>query len=189
MKIVSNVECWHWLESNLGTGYSRLAVDAQHMSTAISQLLTRQQAQYSGCAIYKLPIDTGQKTVLARIVSRSIDTDQVGLFWITDWDIFPSSQNMALFEGYRKSLGESRLIHDAPGHIFGQSDVSQVECLLALALYFYWDATLFSGPGSVVVRVSHDEWVSIRARDNAQLKVFESELGALGLLRKAREEY
>jgi hypothetical protein len=189
MKIVSDAECWHWLESNLGKEYSRHAEDAQRVSTAISQLLTRQQAQYAGCAIYQLPIDTGKKTGLARIVSRSIDTDQVGLFWITDWDIFPSSQNIALFEGYRKSLGESRLIHDAPGHIFEQSDVSHLECLLDLALYFYWDATLFSGSGSVVVRVSHDEWVSIRSKDSTDLKRFQTEFERLGFLRKERENF
>ena len=88
---------------------------------------------------------------------------------------------MALFDGYRKSLGESRCIHAAPGHIFAESDLPQLECIIGLALYFYWDASLFDGLGTIVVRTSHDEWISIQAKDEAHLRTFRSNLDPLKL--------
>lgn len=172
MKILSEQECQEWLENKVGRGST--------WNTA--------GTDYASCIIYQLPIDTGKKTALARAMSHCIDTSQLGLFWITTWGIFPSSQNMALFDGYRKSLGENRPIHAAPGHVFGESDLQQLECLLGLALYFYWDASLFDGAGTIVLRASHDEFISIHARDEARLSLFQSNLESLNLKRmnKAR---
>jgi hypothetical protein len=163
MKIISQPECQEWLERNLGSGFTALEkIYAYHVS-------------------YLLPTDTGVKTVLARAISRSIECEQPGLFWITDWGIFPSVENMALFDGYRKSLGEDRAIHAAPGHIFGESELQQLECLFDLALYFLWDANLFDGAGTIAVQISHDEFLSVHAKDEARLRQFQSCLERLKL--------
>jgi hypothetical protein len=163
MKIISQRECQEWLKINLGKVLTWKNVEAE----------------YAYSATYRLPVDTGQKTVFARVVSRNIDATRPGLLWFTEWGVFPSSQNPALFDGYRKSLGENRAIHEAPGHIFDASDLNQIECLFDLALYFYWDAILPEGGGTVAVKASHDEWVSIRAKDRARLAQFESDLDVL----------
>ena len=72
MRIVSEGECREWLETNLAIGFTRKDLDAE----------------YASCATYQLPTDTGAKTILARLVSHSIDAKQSGLFWITAWGIF-----------------------------------------------------------------------------------------------------
>ncbi len=169
MKIISEQECQEWLKTKLSTAFSLEAV----------------MGDYTHRVSYQLPNDTGKKTVLARVLTGSIDTEEPGLFWITAWGIFPSSENMALFDGYRKSLGDSRPIHAAPGHIFDKSDLQQLECLFDLALYFNWDATLFCGTRNIVIRTSHDEYISVYGRDKARVQELESTLGRLKLTQLA----
>jgi hypothetical protein len=170
MRILSPAECQEWLETNVGKGATNI------------------ESRYRHRATYTLPVDTGAKTALARAVSHSIDTARCGLFLVTGWGIFPSSQNMALFDAYRKSLGENRAIHLAPGHVFGGSDLEQLECLLGLTLYFYWDASLFGGTGTVAVKTSHDEFICFHARDEATLKPIQKNLDRLGLKEVERQK-
>ncbi len=165
MKIVTQQECHEWLRARLGKDFSWEIVNGV----------------YPHCLTYQLPGDTGKTTALGRLITGSIGTTQPGLLWITAWGIFPSSENMLLFDGYRKSLGESRPIHTAPGHIFDGPDLPNVECLFDMALYFYWDASLFDGSGTIVVRTSHDECISVYAKDLAHIQEFESNLGRLKL--------
>jgi hypothetical protein len=165
MDIISPQECEEWLATSLGSGDAR-----RNTATVFEHSVT-----------YGLPLDTGQKTVLARLLSNSIDADRPGLFWITGWGIFSNHQNMALFDGYRRSLGESRLLYAAPGHVFRKPDLRDLECLLDLVLYFYWDAMLFDGAGTVAVRISHDEFVSIHTMDARLLTRFVDSLDGLTL--------
>jgi hypothetical protein len=80
---------------------------------------------------------------------------------------------MALFDAYRISLGEYLAIHAAPGHIFDESDSQQVECLFDLALYFLWDVSVFDEAGIILVKASHDEYISIHAKEEARLRQFQ----------------
>jgi hypothetical protein len=153
MKIISKQECEDWLKANLKKDFVSGPLDTI----------------YPHCASYHLPVDTGKKTALARALTHAIDGRRAGLFWITAWSIFPSAENMALFDRYRWSLDERRPIHDAPGHVFSESDLPQLECLLDLALYFFWDATLFDGAGSLAIRMSHDEYISLYAVDELSM--------------------
>lgn len=60
--------------------------------------------------------------------------------------------------------------------MFSESDLKQVECLLDLALYFYWDGVLFEVPAGIAVKTSHDEYISIRAKDRDRLSQIERAL-------------
>jgi hypothetical protein len=165
MKIISPQECNQWVRAKLGQDFA----------------LETFAPNFPHCVTYQLPVDTGKKSALARFLAGSVDTSTPGLFWITGWGIFPSSENMALFEGYRVFLGESRALDTAPGHINDESDLLKLECLLDLALYFYWDALLFDEVGSIAVRTSHDERLSIYGKSPERLNKLESDLGRLGL--------
>jgi hypothetical protein len=160
MKIISQAECEEWLADNIAKGLSRRQVEAG----------------YAHYVAYKLPVNTGPKTSLAHALTHFVEIGQHGLFWITDWGIFPSTQNMALFDGYRKSLGEDRAIHAAPGHVFDEADSQQLECLFDLSLYFYWDVSVFDRTGTFLVKTSHDGYISFHARDGARLERFRSSL-------------
>jgi hypothetical protein len=164
MKIISRQECQEWLKAKLARDLTWETVPTI----------------YPHCVTYRLPTDTGKKTALAHVVIGSVDVTEMGLLWITAWSIFPSSENMLLFNGYRSSLGETRDVHAAPAHTFGMSDLPNVECLLDLVLYFYWDAILLDGSG-ILVRASHDEYISIHASEEASLQEFKTSLARLKL--------
>jgi hypothetical protein len=135
---------------------------------------------YSCGVTYGLPSDAGRRTAIARAVSALVDCSSENLFWITEWGVFPSSENMALFYGYRSSLSERRRIHESPGHIFEEGDRQSFECLLDLTLYFFWDANIFDA-GGVWVRLSHDEVLSINAKNESTIRSWTEDLRGYGL--------
>ena len=129
-------------------------------------------------ASYRLGVDAGAKTALARALSALFDD---GLLWVTATGIFPSSENPALFDGYRRALGETRSVLEAPGHRFDRSSRTELECLLGLVLYFFWDASLYDEAGATSLRISHDEVISLQAADEQELTRLEDVLARLGL--------
>lgn len=125
---------------------------------------------------YRVPIDTGKKTALAKqLVSHFVD-EKEGLLWIKDWAAWPNSANMNLFYGYRKSLSESRQLMEAPFHVFSSQDAQSLESLLDLTLYFYWDAILLGSSQDIVLTVSNDEIIEVYARRS---EVFDGMIDAL----------
>lgn len=152
MRIVTESECEAWIGRQSQGAFSWASLERR----------------YSHVATYLTPVDTGRKTALARMLSSVANGSGESLLWIRQWGVFPSSENMALFEAYRRSLSEHRALAVAPGHVFQNSDLEAMECVLALVLYFFWDASLFAG-ADVWLRFSHDEVFSIHARDKAVL--------------------
>jgi len=132
---------------------------------------------------YAVPKDSGVKTCLAHSVVAEMSFAQAGLLWITGWGIFPSAENRDLFEGYRKSLGEQRPLHVAPGHVFNDCDRSSVEALLVLCFYFYWDVSLVEGDAGMIIKASHDEWVEVASADLSRRQRIEARFDKLGLKR------
>ena len=166
MRILSQQACKEWLRVCLGK------------DSALENL----REDYVFRVEYQLPIDIGSKTAIARVLAQCLaDVQKPGLFLITGWGIFPSCENMSLFDGYRKSLGESRPLHAAPGHVFADSDLREMECLLDLALYFFWDASLLDGAGTFVVTMSHDEFIAINTKNENVLRQFQSRIEPLDL--------
>jgi len=165
MRILSQQACKEWLRVCLGK------------DSALENL----REDYVFRVEYQLPIDTGKKTAIARVLAQWLgDVQKPGLFLITGWGIFQSGENMSLFDGYRKSLGESRPLHAAPGHVFADSDLREMECLLDLALYFFWDASLLDEAGTFVVRISHDEFIAINTKNEDVLRQFQSRCAGPG---------
>jgi hypothetical protein len=109
---------------------------------------------------FRIPPDSGQKTVLARQICFCLETGP-WLLAIAPVGTWPSSECMPLFDGYRRSLGEQRPLAEAPCHIATEAEREPVQCLLSLALYFVWDATLIGPSQRMAVVLSHDEWVSV----------------------------
>jgi hypothetical protein len=153
VRIISERECKVWLCARLEQPFD----------------WNRTEGIY-GCAVtYLLPRDVGRRTALGRTLSSLVNCSGESLFWITEWGVFPSCENNALFDGYRRSLSENRPLHEAPGHLFEQGDRESFECLLDIALYFFWDASIFDA-GGVWVQFNHDEVLSIRARDERSIR-------------------
>ncbi len=104
--------------------------------------------------------DSGVKAALAKLLVRTSPLGS-GLFFIEEFGVWPSSENMEIFNGYRRSLGEMRSLGETPGHLFGAGELDQVEALLCLSLYFCWDTLLVSSDSTVAILTSHDEIVAV----------------------------
>ena len=160
MRMMSRQESDDWLKAKFHKGFSLRA----------PKVVYPNYRAYPHYVTYLLPTDTGKKTGIARILSSNVDATEPGLLLATEWGIWPSSENMALFDGYRKSLGESRSIGEAPGHLFDGSELTSVECLLDFFLYFYWGGFLVEGTGSMVVVISHDELFAVYMKDQSRFE-------------------
>src|SRR2546426_10068296 len=61
------------------------------------------------------PTDSGRKVAFGRFLYSLIEPAPELLFWLGDWEVWPSSQHMPLFTRFRQALGESRPLIEAPG--------------------------------------------------------------------------
>src|ERR1044071_3665332 len=77
----------------------------------------------------RIPVDSGRKSALSRALVSYFDTDRESLLWIHEYGIWPSAEDRNLFAGFRRSLGEHRPLHEAPGHLFSRSDLVDVTSL------------------------------------------------------------
>jgi len=125
-------------------------------------------SSYPNVVRIKIPADSGKKTALSKEIGSFFDVDSESLLWIDEFGIWPSCEDWNLFEGFRRSIGESSKLYEKPGHIFCRNDLGVVKSLLAMVLYFYWGAILVSKDKSLIVRISHDEHIVVYAikRDN-----------------------
>jgi hypothetical protein len=80
---------------------------------------------------------------------------------------------------WRQQHGETRSLYDAPGHVFGAGETSELARLLELAIYMGWDTLVGTKPAKVVVELSHDDWIRIFAR--SKQKVLLAKLDKLGV--------
>lgn len=82
--------------------------------------------------------------------------------YITGWNVWQSSEHLDLFYGYRKSRGEERILMQAPVHIFhGDRDKPEFISIVALLLYFVWDAKLFDRSGNFLLSTSHHSFMDV----------------------------
>jgi hypothetical protein len=65
-----------------------------------------------------IPVDSGCKTALSRAIVSFFETDDEALLWINEFGIWGSSEDRYLFQGFRRSLGESSPLREKPGHVF-----------------------------------------------------------------------
>jgi hypothetical protein len=167
VKILSEVETSSWIDASLGYEPTSEGLNGK----------------FACQTVYLLPVDTGRKTALARSLANFIDLTRSGLLWITSSGVWPSNENMDLFDGYRRSLGEQRTLRDSPGHIFEQRDEAALQTLLGLSLYFFWDAVLIEGTQDLAIRFSHDEYVEIYAKSEERLGTIDGLLSKMEMKR------
>jgi hypothetical protein len=127
---------------------------------------------YNECE-FSTPKDSGEKVALARLlveVFASLKSTEI-ILYISEWGIWPSSENMEIFDSYRLAKGETRKLEEAPIHRFTSADDPTLLGLLCLALYFIWGVELFDREGKCLFSLSHDEWFEIRTTDPSVLEI------------------
>ncbi len=121
-------------------------------------------------ATYSIPHDSGRKTALAREIASWFEKDIEALLWINEFGIWPSSEDLNLFIGFRKSLGEKSSLNEKPGHLFSQDDLEIVASLLSMVFYFCWGAFLIPASKEFIFKISHDEMINIFAVNKTSIK-------------------
>ena len=146
--------------------------------TFVSQL-SNQLRQVGGT--YSIPRDSGAKTALSRVFAYLLLRKSSVCIYVSGWGVWGSSENLDLFYGYRRSFGENRPLIEAPVHLFEPTEEDTFVSILCMVFYFVWDAWVFDIEGKALVRISHDEWLEVRADDDETRKEFATELEKYGM--------
>jgi hypothetical protein len=153
------------------------------LDTFVSQL-SNQLRQIGGT--YSIPRDSGAKTALSRVFAYLLLRKSSVCIYVSGWGVWGSSENLDLFYGYRRSFGENRPLIEAPVHLFEPTEEDTFVSILCMVFYFVWDAWVFDIEGKALVRISHDEWLDVRADDDETRKEFATELEKYGMPLLAR---
>jgi hypothetical protein len=97
------------------------------------------------------------------------------LFWVTELDIWPSSENLHLYYRLRSSYHDYREVHDAPGHLFLSHETADLVTFLNLALQFGWGGFLFGTKIRTYITISHDEWIRVESEEKLNAVVENAE--------------
>jgi hypothetical protein len=130
---------------------------------------------------FLIPSDSGKKTAIARLIATSFCEDAEGLLLITDWSIWPSSENLELFRLIRLALGESTSLNETPGHCFASNDRASLECFLDIILYYNWDAMIFTSPKKMTCKLTNDDLILIDNNSGQCSNLIEDIKNLLGL--------
>lgn len=91
------------------------------------------------------------------------------LLWITEWGIWPSSENWHLYYKLRHCYGDQRLLEEAPGHLFLKHESEDLASFLQLAILNGWGGYLLAEADYVNVFFSHDEYFDFFAEIDSNL--------------------
>jgi hypothetical protein len=93
---------------------------------------------------------------LSNFFASSLEPFDKCLLWVTQWDVWPSNENLHLFYRLRESYGERRLLSDAPGHLFLKHEGPDLATFIELAILSGWDCYLLPNLKYASAFLSHD---------------------------------
>ncbi len=114
--------------------------------------------------------DVGRRCAYANMLTNHLITSEgaTACLDITDWGVWPSSQNMDLFYSYRRYLGEHRSLKDAHFHVFTAAEANEFRNVLHLGLISLFDVAGASTTTDFRFYASHDEWIQVAWHEDAE---------------------
>lgn len=116
------------------------------------------------------PREPGRLYHLAHWIATQLTFRMPALLWIRETGIWGSSENWHLYYRLRQSYADSRLLGEAPGHLFLAHEAEELASFLQVAMLNGWDADLFTEADYVSLFCSHDEFVEFHARDEQNMQ-------------------
>ena len=113
---------------------------------------------------------------IAHWIAATLTYRMPTLLWITEWGIWPSSENWHLYYKLRESYGDRLLLHEAPGHLFLEHESEDLASFLQIAILNGWGGYVLTQADYVNAFFSHDEYIEFFAKDPENLAVVRSEL-------------
>ena len=99
------------------------------------------------------------------------------LLFITEWGIWPSSENWHLYYKLRQTYGDNRLLHEAPGHLFVEHEAEDLASFLQLSMLNGWGGYVLTEANYVNAFFSHDEYIDFFGDKDTNLTDIRKALG------------
>jgi hypothetical protein len=115
---------------------------------------------------------------VARWISTALTQREPTLLWITEWGIWPSSENWHLYYKLRQSYGDDRLLDEAPGHLFLGHESEDFASFLQLSLLNGWGGYVLTQADNVNAFFSHDEYIEFFAKLEINLRIVRDQFGS-----------
>ena len=154
MKTLSKSEISQWLQSH--------------------GIFPAEKKQFDVCA--SLPPEASRCAWLSKFIQETLQPWDECLLWVSEWMVWPSSENWPLYYRVRESYGDKRLLIDAPGHLFSKNEEQDLVNILQIGLMSGWDISIFPSNDHKQFFVSHDEWFGFSFVDKVIAKEFREKL-------------
>ena len=99
------------------------------------------------------------------------------LLFVTEWGIWPNSENWHLYYKLRQAYGDNRLLNDAPGHLFLEHEAEDLASFLQLSMLNGWGGYVLTGANYVNAFFSHDEYIDFFTEHSENLADVRKTLG------------
>jgi len=106
---------------------------------------------------------------IAHWIASSLTYRRQTLLWITEWGIWPSTENWHLYYKLRHTYSDHRLLHEAPGHLFIGHETEDLASFLQIAMLNGWGGYVLTEIGYVNAFFSHDGYIDFFAEQNQNL--------------------
>ncbi|HLJ90253.1 MAG TPA: hypothetical protein VKZ53_25805 [Candidatus Angelobacter sp.] len=121
----------------------------------------------------------------AHWIAKSLTHRMPALLWITEWGIWPSSENWHLYYKLRQSYGDQRLLHEATGHLFLEHEAEDLASFLHLSILNGWGGYLLTHANYVNLFFSHDEFIDFFAQNDHSLSEVREVFGIFDLAQES----
>ena len=126
----------------------------------------------------KYPTEPHRIFSIAHWIATNLTYRMPTLLWITEWDIWPSSENLHLYYRLRNSYGDLRLLHEAPGHLLLGHELEDLTSFFQIAMLNGWGGYVLTQANYVNAFFSHDEYIDFFAKPDGNLQEVREELGS-----------
>jgi hypothetical protein len=127
---------------------------------------------------YHYPPEGYRYFYLAHWAAIALMNRMPALLWITEWGLWPSSENWHLYYKLRHTYGDQRLLHEAPGHLFLEHEAEDLGTFLQIAMLSGWGGYVLMQADYVNAFFSHDEYIDFFAEVDDNLGVVRKDLEA-----------
>ncbi len=114
---------------------------------------------------------------VAHWIARELTHRRPTLLFLTEWGVWPTSENWHLYYKLRQTYGDSRQLQDAPGHLFLEHEAEDLASFLQLSMLNGWGGYVLTEANYTNAFFSHDEYIDFFAERSVNLADLREALG------------
>lgn len=106
---------------------------------------------------------------VAHWIARELTYRRPVLLFLTEWGVWPTSENWHLYYKLRQTYGDYRQLHDAPGRLFLEYEAEDLASFLQLSMLNGWGGYVLTEANYANAFFSHDEYIDFFADSSGNL--------------------